>query len=106
VFRELYNGASMMLSWGWPVAEGVITAVRVDPCRSGLQVVLDYEFSVNGQGPYTEASSAPSWFGATEVMDIQKTFRIGRALAIRYRRDDPSVNRIDWRRWQGLEDAL
>lgn len=106
MFRDLYNSASMVLSWRWPRAEGVVTTVRVAPYRSGLKIVLEYKFSVDEQGPYAGESEAPSWFGGTEMLNVNKAFQIGQSVTIRYRRDDPSINTIDWSWWQDIEDGL
>jgi hypothetical protein len=106
VFGDLYDKLSMIFSWRWPTAEGVITAVRVDPCRQGLQVVLDYEFALDDGQPYTGESSAPSWVRGSKLINVHETFRVGNAVTVRYRTSDPSVNRLDGRVWRDFEDAL
>ena len=84
MFSELFD---KMFAQRWPEAEGTITRAYLDPnTRGGLTVA--YEFSIGGDGPYTGES-----YGAG-VVDID-SFKIGTTVTVRYRKDDPSVNKID-----------
>ena len=64
-------------------------------------MLIEYRFSL-GDGYYTGESGLPSWF-AGAVANINEMFRIGQPVAVRYRRDDPSVNRLDRSVWHDLE---
>jgi hypothetical protein len=82
---DLYNTVSLFFSQRWPRAEGVITAV--DRGGDG-RVMVAYEFSVDGDGPYTGESA---WFGSTVFVDTL----VGQTITVRYRKSDPSINRLD-----------
>jgi len=84
MFSELYD---KMFSQRWPEAEGTITRAYLDPHeRGGLTVA--YEFSIGEDGPYTGESQC------ADVVDIDR-FKIGQTVLVRYRKDDPTVNKID-----------
>jgi hypothetical protein len=90
MFDELYDYISLWFSWRWPKADGVITAayLNLDTGREGAQATVAYEFSVGGDGPYTGESP---WFGDTVYLNSL----IGQAVTVRYRKGDPSVNKLD-----------
>jgi hypothetical protein len=99
MFSDLRDYVSLWFYWRWPSAEGEITAVRI---QSGRQLLLDYRFSV-GDRPYTGEADLPSWFADREAIDINETFRIGQLVTVRYRRDDPGVNKLDPSVWHDIE---
>jgi hypothetical protein len=106
VFEDLRDAAVLLFSRNWPIAEGSITRVYVDPYERGFYLRVAYEFSIGTDGPYTGESSCPTWFGGTDVMDINESFKIGSVVPIRYKATNPSVNKIDPSFWSDLENAL
>jgi len=88
MFDELFDYISLWFSWRWPKADGVITAVYLNPVRDGPQARVAYEFSVGGDAPYTGESP---WFGDTVFLNGL----VGQAVTVRYRKSDPSVNKLD-----------
>ncbi len=77
-----------MVLLAMPRAEGVVTAVHADSESKTAGLVIVYEFLVGDDGPYTGESA---WFGDTVYINEL----VGRKTKIRYRKDDPSVNRLD-----------
>jgi hypothetical protein len=109
MFGDLYDYLSLKLSWGWPRAEGVITAVDFRPTplniegTAQLQLAVMYEFWLGNDGPYTGESTWPTLLPEGNTISVDKKLRVGQAVAIRYRRDDPSVNKLDRSAWQAFE---
>ena len=109
MFSDLYDSISLLFSWRWPKAEGVITAVDLRNSRytqretSDLRLVVVYEFSLGDDGPYTGETTWPQWFSGTDVMEINYKLAIGRKVTVRYRPGDPSVNKLDRSVWQDFE---
>jgi hypothetical protein len=103
MFNLLYDRVSLMFSQRWPRKEGRITAVDI---RTGrwAQIVIVYEFLVGNDGPYTGESGSPDWFNGTDVIRIHERLPIGKTVTIRYRTDNPTVNRLDPSVWHELED--
>ena len=106
MLEDLRDAASLLFSRSWLKAEGSITRVYVDPYERGFYLRIAYEFSIGADGPYTGESRCPTWFGGTDVLDINNTFAIGRSVPIRYKPGDPSINKIDPSFWGDLENAL
>ena len=98
MFEALYDYLSFALSWRWPKAEGVITAVDM---FEGQQLIVVYDFSLGEYGPYTGQSAMPSWFRGADL-SVNESLRVGSEVTVRYRRGDRSVNRLDWSVWQNL----
>lgn len=103
MFSDLYDSISLLFSRRWPKAEGVITAVDARTIyfkgqASGFRLVVVYEFSIGADGPYTGESASPQF--REDGMNITDQFAVGRAVSVRYRADDPSVNKLDPRTWQ------
>jgi hypothetical protein len=89
MFRDLYDFISLAFSWRWPRTEGVVTAVHLGVAgRDGPQALVTYEFSLGDDGPYTGESP---WFGDEVFLNSL----VGQTVVVRYRKDDPSVNRVD-----------
>jgi hypothetical protein len=109
MFGELWDYISVVFSWRWPKAEGAITSVHTRTFRycdrggSDLRLVVTYAFSVGTDGPYTGETVSPALFGEIDEIDLDKTLRIGQAVIVRYRQDDPSLNRLDRSVWQSLD---
>lgn len=105
MFGELYDNILLVFYRRWPTAEAVIAAVDIGYGK-GLDVVVVYEFSIDNDGPYTGESRSPSWFGGSDVLEINKKLAVGSTVQIRYRADNPSVNKLDIGVWKDLEDGL
>ncbi len=97
---ELYDNISLLFCWLWPMAEGCITSVYVDPSQGG-RISLAYEFSIGNDGPYTGQGSPPFWFGGTTLMNTEKM--LGEKVIVRYKTSNRSVSTIDWGFWKDLE---
>jgi hypothetical protein len=99
MFNDLYDAISFLWSWRWPVAEGEVTEViseRVGRNRDQARLAVAYEFSVSTDGPYTgECFWTPAFFQVRRVASARKKIRRFAGVRVRYRPDDPSVNRLD-----------
>ena len=93
MFGEFLDWLSKSLSRWWPTAEGEITAVRLLDGEEGL--IVEYKFYLANDGPYTGESRWGPALNPVNVMDIPETLRIGNAVTVRYRPDDPSVNTLE-----------
>ena len=107
MFSELYDAVSYLWSWRWPEAMGEVTAVDVERIKSGgniqLRLAVAYKFSINDDGPYTgESFWNLAFYVNRRVLAGKRKIRHGQKVTIRYRQDDPSVNRLDGRVWQEL----
>ena len=108
MFDDLYDAVSYLWSWRWPVVGGEVTAVDVDrrrdtDGRDNMRLCVAFEFWVRDDGPYTgESFWAPSFFRNKRVVAARRKIRIRKAVQVRYRPDDPSVNRLDHSVWSGL----
>lgn len=108
MFRNLYDYISLLFSWRWPKAEGVITAVDLRAAANGdgganrLRLVIVFKFCLGDDGPYTGESLSP-YLSNIDLVDVNQQLRTGRPVAVRYRPDDPSVNRLDLSVWQDFE---
>jgi len=98
MFELLYDYVSLAPSWRWPKTQGTITTFDF---LGGQELVVIYEFSLSDDGPYTGRSAMPS--DGTDLTSINESLRIGKEVAVRYRRDDPSVNKLDRSVWQNLQ---
>jgi hypothetical protein len=85
MFGDLYDSISLLFSQRWPKAEATITAVN-----RGIngELMVIYEFSVDGDGPYTGESAS-----SDDTVFINTL--IGQRVMVRYRKGDPSVNKLD-----------
>ena len=106
MFNELYDSVSLVFYRCWPTANAAITRVCADPQRHGFQLRVAYEFSVGDDGRYVGESACPFWFGGTNLANINDKFQVGRIISVRYRRSDPSLNRIDPVFWKDMEYEL
>jgi hypothetical protein len=66
------------------------------------RLLLEYRFSL-GDGSYIGEAGCPFWAVGTAAINIHERFPLGRAVTVRYRRDNPSVNKLDRSVWQDLE---
>ena len=109
MFAALYDALSRVWSWRWPEVIGEITEVDVERIKSivsdnpGLRLAVAYKFSDNGDGPYTGESFWISAFCVhRRLLDARRRFRVRHPVPVRYRPDDPSVNKLDRRAWQNF----
>jgi|SRR5450631_1294390 Protein of unknown function (DUF3592) len=109
MFEDLYDTISRLWSRRWPEAKGEVTAVAVERTgtsprdRGHLRLAVAYKFSVNGDDAYTgEAFWSPAFRFSRAVLAARRKIRVGHAVLVRYRPDDPSVNTLDRRVWKRL----
>jgi hypothetical protein len=101
MFSDLYDYVSLLFSWGWPKAEGEVTAVHIEYANYGfrggsrLLVIVDYKFEIESQGLFTGETSSSPWFSPADGSEIDGRLNVGQPVIVRYRRDDPTVNRLD-----------
>jgi hypothetical protein len=108
MFDDLRDALSFLGSWRWPETMGEVTAVDVESIEHSrgdvrLRLAIAYKFSVNGDGPYTgESFWNPAFFVNRRVRAARHKIRVRQPVIVRYRTDDPSVNRLDRRVWESL----
>jgi len=108
MFGDLYDAISFLWSWRWPKTTGEITAVDVESMRDShghvrLRLAVAYKFSVNDDGPYTgESLWNPAFFVNRRVRTARHNLRIRQPVIVRYRQNDPSINRLDSSEWKRL----
>ncbi len=108
MFRDLYDEISLLWSWLWPEATGQVTAVDIERIKrhnssDTLRLAVAFKFSVGSDGPYTGKSFwSPAFFVNRRVSAARHKIYVGQPVVVRYRPDDPSVNRLDRRVWQNL----
>jgi Protein of unknown function (DUF3592) len=98
MFNDLFDAFSYLWSWRWPVADGQVTAVDIERIGEGrnktFRLAVAYEFSLGEDGPYTgESFWRPAFLAKTRVQNTARRFHRRQQVAIRYRPDDPSINR-------------
>ncbi len=108
MFEDLYDAVSFLWSWSWPVVDGRITEVLVERIRHNrnpdtFRLSVTYEFSIGADGPYTgESFWAPAFCRNRRVVAARHKIHARQRVVVRYRADDPSVNRLDRSAWDGL----
>ncbi|MCI0352219.1 MAG: DUF3592 domain-containing protein [Acidobacteriales bacterium] len=108
MFEELYDAMSRLLSWRWPEAVGEVTAVNIERVnayknRETFRLAVAYKFSVGMDGPYTgESFWQPAFFVKKRVVGARHKIRVRQQVMVRYRPDDPSINKLDGRAWESL----
>ena len=105
MFSDLFDAVSYLWSWRWPAADGEVTAVDIERVGEGrnktFRLAVAYEFSLGADGPYTgESFWQPAFFAKRRVQNTARKFHRHQQVAIRYRADDPSINRLDRSVWQ------
>src|SRR5689334_245520 len=109
MFADLYDVVSLMFSWRWPTIAGVITAVDVERISHGSngdswRLAVAYKFSVGDDRPYTgESFWNPHYCSRRRAIEAKRKMRTRQPVTIRYRKDDPSVNRLDRAVWSRLK---
>lgn len=109
MFEDLYNAISFLGSSYWPKAEGKVTAVNVERIgnrQDRLRLAVAYEFYACNDGPYTgESFWKPAFFVNSRVLGARRNIRRGQSVKVRYRKDNPSVNRLDGSAWGALANG-
>lgn len=100
MFDDLCDYVSLLFYWRWPRSEGEITAVRI--LSGSGRLLLEYRFSL-GDGYYVGETCCPSWLAGTAAININETFHVGQPVTVRYRYNNPSVNKLDRSVWQNVE---
>jgi hypothetical protein len=98
MFSDLYGYISLLFYWQWPSVEGQVTAVRI--LGSG-RMLVEYRFSL-GDRSYTGEASCP-WSVGTTAINVSERLSVGQPVVVRYRRDNPSVSKLDRSVWQALD---
>jgi len=97
MFDELRNALSYLWSWRQPEATGEVTSVTVDtvPDLDGeyLRLAVAFKFFVGEDGPYTGQSF---WTPVSRdrALAARERFHVHDEIAVRYRPNDPSENKI------------
>jgi hypothetical protein len=108
MFEDLYDTVSLIFSRWWPKADGEITAVDIERIRHSrgkdtLRLAVAYKFSLGDDGPYTgESFWQPSFCVNRKVMAARHKVHLRQTVIVRYRSDDPSVNKLDRGVWRNL----
>ena len=108
MFEDLYDAISRLWSWSWPTAQGEVTDVGIERAGDGsdqeARLWVCYKFWVNEDGPYCgEDFWKPAFsIGALKRLRPGPRKLKNKQVPVRYRRDDPSVNRLDREAWRGL----
>ncbi len=111
MFEDLYDAISFAWSWRWPTVNGQVTSAEIERIRHSnrrndtLRLSVTYGFSIGGDGPYSgEDFWTPTFtIGSVKrIKNAKRKFRAGEHVLIRYRSDDPSVNRLDRSVWDDL----
>jgi hypothetical protein len=106
MFEDLYDAVSLIFYRWWPMADGVITEIDLERIRhskgrDSLRLAVAYKFSVGDDGPYTgESFWQPSFFVNRRV--ARHKLHRGQHIVVRYRSDNPSVNKSDHVTWRNL----
>ena len=110
MLEDLYDSASLIFSPWWPRAQGEITEVDIEriPSSTGgrrdtVRLAVAYKFVVGNDGPYTGVSFwNPLRFTNKKIIAARHKLRPRQAVIVRYRPDDPSVNRLASSVWRSL----
>jgi hypothetical protein len=108
MFEDLYDAISILWSWKWPQACGEITEVDIERIHRSrdtntFRLAVAYRFDVNGDGPYTgESFWTPAFSQEKRTRQGARKLHRHQQVLIRYRPDDPSINRLDRSVWRDL----
>ena len=109
MFEDLYDALSLIFYRCWPKADREITEVDVERVRHSqgadtLRLAVTYKFSLGEDGPYTgESFWRPSFFVNRRVAAARHKLHRRQHVGVRYRADDPSVNKLDPAVWRNLK---
>jgi Protein of unknown function (DUF3592) len=108
VLDDLYDAVSFLWSGRWPETPGEVTAVDVERIQDSdgietFRLAVAYKFSIRSDGPYTgESFWRPTFSSKRRVLAARHNLRVHQQVAVRYRSDDPTVNKLDRRVWETL----
>ncbi|MGP0097309.1 MAG: DUF3592 domain-containing protein [Terriglobales bacterium] len=110
VLRDLYDKISTLWSWRWPETTGEVTAVDIERIRDPeggetLRLAVAYKFSIGDDGPYTGESFWQPFLPqilTDRVLTARNNVQVHQQVLVRYRADDPSVNKLDRCVWRNL----
>ena len=111
MFQDLLDELSRLWSWQWPVTQGQVVLVEIERFRAvysnfdTLRLSIVYEFWLSGDGPYGGEGFWNPAFSLGSMKRLQEAKRklsVGTNVAIRYRPDDPSINKLDRSVWKTL----
>ena len=106
MLENLRDSVSLLFTRNWPTTDGQITGVSVYPYERGIQFAITYTFSLSDDGPYTGESRSPVWYPGEKVVQINDKFQAGQKVIVRYRPDDPSINKLDRSTWDDLTGSV
>jgi hypothetical protein len=103
VFEALWDEVSKLGSFRWPVARGEVTDALIERRRDSRgnehpRLAVAYKFSVGDDGPYDGEGFWQlrwSWNALAKIKQARRKVRSGHSVRVRYRPDDPSVNKLD-----------
>lgn len=111
MFEDFYDEISKLWSWRWPIAQGQVVLAEIERVRhrsskdDTFRLSVVYNFCVNDDGLYGgEGFWSPAFsIGAMKKLrEAKRNFRVGMPVVVRYRPDDPSINKLDRRVWEHL----
>jgi hypothetical protein len=110
MFENLCDEMSKLWSWRWPTAEGEVILVEIERVSASsnkeiLRLSIVYSFSIGEDGPYGgEGFWQPAFScnAAKKFREARRKLRAGHRVLIRYRPDDPSINKLDRSVWNEL----
>jgi hypothetical protein len=107
MFEDLFDGISFLWSWRWPTVKGEITEAITERIGTGrhekYRLAIAYKFTLGNDGPYSgESFWSPAFLQKRRVIAARRKFRPRQRVTVHYRRDDPSINRLDRSVWRGL----
>lgn len=110
MFEDLYDAISFLWSSAWPTVQGEVTAIDVECIKHARRgdtwrLAIAYKFLLGNDGPYTGESfwsPAIAISHRKRVTAAQRRLHVGQPVLVRYRRDDPSLSRLDRAVWRDL----
>ena len=110
MFDDLFDEVSKLWSWRWPIVQGKVVTVEIERLhrqtnyeKARLSVV--YTFNVGDDGPYGGEGFWTPLFTLTATKRLRRArrnLRPGHPVPVRYRPDDPSINKLDRRAWRNI----
>jgi hypothetical protein len=110
MFEDLFDELSKLWSWRWPMVEGKVVTVEIERLHEETssevaRLCVVYSFCVGDDGPYGGEGFWKPPFTLTAAKRLNRArqkLRAGNAVLVRYRPDDPSINRLDRRVWRDI----
>jgi hypothetical protein len=109
MFEDLYDEISILWFWRWPVVQGEIILREIERVRHAgrsrdtFRLSVVYKFSIGDDGPYSgESFWRPTFASVRRLREAKRRLYVGQPVLVRYRSDNPAVNRLDHSVWQQL----